>query len=322
MTIRILTQAPESDLATALEEFERQFTYPLGSGLSFRISHGPDYPRFFRAIAGDSSASFVAIGGNGEVRGTLGVAVRPLQFPDGTRKLAAYLGDLKTAPGSARGRTLLRLSSAAAAWSIERGAVVGYGVVMEGTPHAPSDYTGRFGLHEFHAIQRVCILRIPVDTSRPDYDGSFDAEASSVEECLLKLGSGTFTPIGGEPGLRSAYSPNYLLLPDRLACGMVEDTARAKRLFQENGEEMLASHLSKFAYAHPSAGARIIRQALARYACRDLVPAIFVAIPHRDLNSFRQLLADRPGMIEAPAVIYGTGFNGAAEDWNINTSEI
>jgi len=322
MTIRILTQAPESDLATALEEFERQFTYPLGSGQSFRISHGPDYPRFFRTIAGDSSASFVAVGRNGQVRGTLGVAVRPLQFPGGGRQLAAYLGDLKTAPASARGRTLLRLASAAATWSIARGAVVGYGVVMEGTPHAPSRYTGRFGMHAFPALQRLCILRIPVDFSKSRDQGSFETDALAVEECFLKLGSGAFTPIGGSPDLRSANHPSYLLLPDGSACAMIEDTRLAKRLFQGDGQEMLAVHLSKFTYAHPSAGARIIRQALARCASRALAPAMFVAIPHGDLARFRQLLADLPGMVEAPAAIYGTGFNGAAENWSINTSEI
>ena len=56
MTVRNLTQAPDPDLAWALEDFERQFTYPLGAGHHFRISHGADYPRFFRAIAPDASA--------------------------------------------------------------------------------------------------------------------------------------------------------------------------------------------------------------------------------------------------------------------------
>ena len=46
------------DSGPALARFEEQFTYPLGPGRTLRISHGDDYPRFFRAI-GDA-ACFVA----------------------------------------------------------------------------------------------------------------------------------------------------------------------------------------------------------------------------------------------------------------------
>lgn len=322
MTIRIVTQAPEADLAEALEKFERQFTYPLGSGRSFRISHGQDYPRFFRAIAPDSSASFVAIGGNGEVRGTLGAAIRPIQFPSGACRLAAYLGDLKTTPGAGRGRTLFRLTAEATAWSIAHGAVVAYGVVMEGTPHAPTHYTGRFGMHAFRAIQRLCILRLPVDSSNQSEEQAFETDRSSLEQCFRELGSGAFTPFGGMPDLRSASPPRFLLSPDGSACGVLEDTRLAKRLFREDGEEMLATHFSKFAYTDPSAGARIIRQALARCANRALAPAMFVAIPHCDLSAFKQLQGNGAGTVEAPAAIYGTGFDEASEKWNISASEI
>jgi hypothetical protein len=322
MTVQILTQAPEPGLAGALERFERGFTYPLGSGLSFSISHGQDYPRFFRAIARDASASFVAISGNGEVRGTLGVAVRPLQFPSGERRLAAYLGDLKTKPGAGRGLALFRLTAEATAWSMARGAVAAYGVVMEGTPHAPSNYTGRFGMHAFHAIERLCILRIPVDVCKRSEDGAFDAELSSVEECFRNLGSGSFAPLGGAPELRSSHSPISLQSPDHSACGIIENTRLAKRLFREDGEEMLAAHLSKFAYKDPSAGMRLIRQALARCANAALAPALFVAIPESDLNGFNELLEDNPGVVKAPASIYGTQFAGITGRWNISTSEI
>src|ERR1043165_1820682 len=116
MKILTLVDAPDPALADALETFERAFEYPLGAGRSFRISHGRDYSRFFRAIDGGSGASFVAVGKDGRVRGTLGVAVRPLQYPDGECRLAAYLGDLKTAPGVGRGWTLLRMGVEVEAW--------------------------------------------------------------------------------------------------------------------------------------------------------------------------------------------------------------
>jgi hypothetical protein len=50
MIVHQLCSAPSPSQAKALAEFEGQFNYPLGAGRSFRISHGEDYPRFFRAI--------------------------------------------------------------------------------------------------------------------------------------------------------------------------------------------------------------------------------------------------------------------------------
>ncbi len=80
MKIHRLEAPAPGALAAALETFERQFVYPLGPGRSFRISHGRDYARFFRAIGLERGVSFVAEEDTGEVLGTLGVALRPVQW--------------------------------------------------------------------------------------------------------------------------------------------------------------------------------------------------------------------------------------------------
>ena len=58
MNLHHLSGPPTPELARALATFEEQFTYPLGPDRWFRISHGDDYPRFFRAIG--EAACFVA----------------------------------------------------------------------------------------------------------------------------------------------------------------------------------------------------------------------------------------------------------------------
>src|SRR5207248_147124 len=45
MTVYALRDRPPPALALALTAFEHQFTYPLGPGRTFRLSHGDDYPR-------------------------------------------------------------------------------------------------------------------------------------------------------------------------------------------------------------------------------------------------------------------------------------
>src|SRR5262245_21030215 len=113
MIVRALTEPPPSELAAALGEFERQFVYPLGPGRSFRIEHGDDYPRFYRAM-GDARC-FVALE-CGRVVGVLCAALRPLLWPDGGERLVGYLGDLKTVSDIRSGWVLLEFLAAVEAW--------------------------------------------------------------------------------------------------------------------------------------------------------------------------------------------------------------
>jgi hypothetical protein len=323
MIARALLRAPEPALRDALAQFERTFVYPLGENRSFRISHGEDYSRFYRAISGDSGASFIAIVKGGTVRGTLGVAVRPLRFPDGECRLAAYLGDLKISPGAGRGWTLLRLGAEVTAWSKAKGAVVAYGVVMDGTKTLPTAYTGKLGIHPFRQVHRLCILRVPVSEAgqrRPD--PAFVGQLPLVAECFEQLSAGAFVPLGGSPELRSSFSAIPLVSPDHTACGILEDTRLAKRLIEQDGREMYAAHLSRFAYTDPSAGVLLLREALARCASATLAPALFVAVPAGDVPGFLALLTDLPGIVQANATVYGTWPDLVSDRWQISTSEI
>jgi hypothetical protein len=322
MKIHTVTSAPGVPLAEVLEEFESTFQYPLGTGQTFRISHGLDYARFFRAIDAGSGASFVAVGKDGRVRGTLGVAVRPLQFPDGKCRLAAYLGDLKTAPGVGRGWTLLRFGLEVEAWSRSHGAVVAYGVVMDGTKHEPSAYTGKLGVYPFRKVHQVAVLRIPVSTIHDERDPVYNSDLARVDECFRKLSTAAFAPLGGSPSERSSAPPIALIAPDQSACGVIEDTRVAKKLIEESGVEMCSMHLSKFAWRDLPSAARLVRQALARCAHQDLAPAMFVSVDAVDAAPFLDLLGNVPGVIQAGAAIYGTWPDLCGDRWRISTAEI
>src|SRR5258707_1169046 len=110
MNIHALRDAPPPRLATALAEFEARFAYPLGPGRSFTISHGDDYPRFFRAMG---PATCLIAEKEGRVLGAIGVAIRPLLMADGSERQVAYIGDLKVDPGVRGTLVFLRLAQAA-----------------------------------------------------------------------------------------------------------------------------------------------------------------------------------------------------------------
>jgi hypothetical protein len=306
-----LSARPAPELARALADFERRFTYPLGPGRSFRIDHGEDYPRFFRAIG--AAVCFVAER-QGRLLGSLAVALRQLALPDGTERPVAYLADLKIDPEARGGFTLLRLARAAEEVARPAGAAVS--VVMEGTRATPTDYTGRLGIPTFDVLGRVAVLRLGTAGATAE-EGPGSEEGS--RETYSRLSRGRYASPGGTPAERSETAPTWLALPDRGACGLLEDTRRAKRLLADDGQELLSAHLSYFAYRTPAAAARLLRRALAEAARRGF-PALFVAVPEADAPAVREQLGGRE-VVTAPAVVYGAGL-APGPDWNLNTAEI
>lgn len=319
MTLTILEEKPSAEMAGRLEQFELLFTYPLGPTQRFRISHGNDYPLFFRAIGGGNSASFVAGDKRGEILGTLGAALRRVRLADGTLRVVAYVGDLKTRPGLDQGRTLVRLALEATRWCRARGALSAYGVVMDGTARLPADYSGRCGILPFSPIGKLGVFRIPVVTGQVMARPGFATSEADLQACRNDLLGDASAPLGGDARLRSLSPPEPLVLPDRSACGLLEDTRLAKRLFREDGSEMVSSHLSHFAYSTEQAGVRLIREALAQ--CAGKATALFVCVPYPDEAQFAALLADLPAT-PASATLFGAGLDLSNQRWNISSSEI
>jgi hypothetical protein len=317
MNLHRLTGPPPPDLARALAAFEERFTYPLGPGRSFRISHGDDYPRFFRAI-GDA-VCFIAER-QGRVLGSLAVAVRPLHLPGGGERPAAYLADLKIDPEVRGGIVLRRLAREADALARLAGAA--FSVVMEGTKVTPLAYTGRVGIPAFAELGRIAVLRLPCRTdfqSVPAEEDGLKIRPTEARDCYLRLSRGRYASPGGKPAERSGTAPFWLLSPDGSAVGLFEDTRRAKRLFADDGSELNSAHLSSFAFRTAPAGAALLRSALG-HAARLGFPALFVAVAAEEAPALVDELA-MPDVVVAPALVYGAGLEPGFP-WNVNTSEI
>jgi hypothetical protein len=315
MNLHELTGPPPPELARALAVFEERFTYPLGPGRTFRISHGDDYPRFFRSIG--RAVCFVAER-QGRVLGSLAVAACPLRLPDGTSRDVAYLADLKVDPGARGGVVLLRLARAAQALMGPLGAA--FSVVMEGTAVTPADYTGRLGIPAFAPLARIAVLRLPATgAAEAGEGGHFRTTEAEGRACYERLSAGRYASPGGTPAERSETPAVWLTLPGGTACGRLEDTRRAKRLLADDGSELRSAHLACFACRTPQAGAELVRAALP-LAAREGFPALFVAVPEAEAAALCERLGARD-VVVAPATVYGTGLEPGPA-WNVNTSEI
>lgn len=316
MTMHVLRESPPADLARALADFERQFTYPLGPGRSFSISHGEDYPRFFRAMG--EAASLVLEEG-GRVLGTLGIAVRRLQLPEGRLQTVAYFGDLKTDAAARKSFALLQIVWAADQW-LRGKATAGFGVVMDGTRNTPDSYTGHFGIPAARVLGKTIVWQIPCTTAdwQREYDG-WRTTPERVQECYRRLSHGRYACPKANPAERSEMTPFALLDPEGLACGLVEDTRRCKRLLADDGKELRSAHLSFFAWQTPAAGAALLRAARA-HAARAEQPAMFVGVAPVDVAALQAALGPMEKVV-APATIFGHGLDDEIA-WNINTAEI
>jgi hypothetical protein len=314
MIVHSLCVAPPDELVQALARFETQFTYPLGPDRFFRISHGDDYPRFFRAMG--EAACFVAVR-QGVVLGTLGAAIRRLLRPGEPECAAVYLGDLKISPAARGGRALVHLVQAARQWVGTR-TNAAFSVVMDGTRVSPLRYTGRLGIPPFRELGKLLVLRMSTAVDRSEPADHFATSSTVGDECYQRLSEGRYGCPGGTPTERSEIAPIWLVAADGRACGRLEDTRRAKQLIADNGAEMRSAHLSCFAFQDTVAGGELLHAAL-RLAAGLGFPALFVAVAYPDAEALAWSVGE--GDVAAPATIYGSGLEPGPL-WNINTAEI
>ena len=315
MIIHHLQSKPPPELSRALEKFEKPFRYPLGSEQFFHITHGRDYPRFFRAM-GEANC-FVAER-DGHIMGVLSASLRHLTLPSGNTLPVVYFGDLKIDQQARGGSTLHRLIESVKKW-IKSRASCAYSVVMDGTAAIPPRYTGRLGIPFFREMGKLSILQLAADSTHEPSDSSWISSAEKVQSCYLKLTRGRYACIDGNPEERSEIQPVWIMDPDGRACGRLEDTRRAKRLITDEGTEIRSAHLSCFAYQHRMIGAQLLQVALRVAASRNF-PDMFVAIPHSEASSLCDAL-DGLDPVIAPATVFGTGLQSGPL-WNINTAEI
>jgi len=189
---------------------------------------------------------------------------------------------------------------------------------MGGTSLSPQAYTGRAGIPDFKELGRLTIFR--VSGSR---ESNVEKERMSMTreaglECYRRLSHGRYASPVNAAAERSEMTPIWLMAPDASACGMLEDTRKAKRLISDDGSEMLSAHLSCFAYRDAVAGGRLIGAALSHTSHLGF-PALFVSVPEKHTQEIQAALSQFAVHL-APATVYGTGLEPGC--WNINTSEI
>jgi hypothetical protein len=228
-----------------------------------------------------------------------------------------YVGDLKIAE-EVRGRRILwRLAQAMLTRHHDIDAA--YGVIMDGTPAIPATYGGRAGVPHFLPIAGVRLWRLPTLVDAGATTSAVPVVGAHGEAVFRWLARDRCYSLSGNPTLRSVAPVQWWMAPDGSACGRLEDTRRAKKLFLADGSELVSAHLGAFAYATPAAGERFLRDMLMR-ARRARFASLWVTAAES---------AQLPDILQCPpaqalttrATLYGAGLDDALER-NLSSADI
>lgn len=311
MKIGELSNQTPLELTEKFSLFERCFTYPYGEGKRFSIDHGKDYNAFYRAMG---NARTYYLEKDNMVIGAIGSAIKEVSI-SGKETYLAYIGDLKIIPKYQGSRAILHLLKALKPF-LQKHADAAYCVVMDGTDVTPSDYTGRGDIPPFNPTSKRYIIRFQTDATvtYTPVDNVSESEGwvlFSDLTCNVRLSK------PADYNLRSEHTA-YWISDQKTAVGMLEDTQKAKRLYLENGEEMLSSHLSYFSFSDELSAVSVIAHALNASKERGY-PAMFVALSESEYECLASHLSAINHEV-ATATVYST--NILPDSFPINTSEI
>lgn len=256
-----------------------------------------------------------------EVVGILSSVIRTLQSPNGKTTQVAYVADVKITR-ELQGSTLLyRLARTAILW-LRPQISSAYSVVMDGTAVTPKQYTGRVGVPQFSWAGRVHLLSFSTGTNF--------SWASEVSEHSLDPGSGSsieprriLADVPGwvsiNPLLRAHDVPVWLVDQPTKACALLEDTRRAKKLYDRQQSEYRYAHLTYPSYTKPEDILQLIPYACSRSQSLGF-SHMFLTVPDIHLAAIRNRLENIEHNAYS-ASIYGVSLS---EDFPflVNSSEI
>lgn len=302
-----------------LREFEQQFWYPLGASREFRIEHPTRYADFFSSMG--EVHCFVALREE-EVVGILSSVIRTLVSPSGKNFRVAYVADVKITR-ELQGSTLLyRLARTAILW-LRPQICSAYSVVMDGTAVTPKQYTGRVGVPQFSWSGRVHLLSFSTETEFPwvseveEIPLELDSQSSEVE--LGRITTDRSTWVSLYPLYRAQETPVWLVDQQNGARALLEDTRRAKKLYDRQNFEYRYAHLTYPSCTEPEHIVRLLPHACARSQSLGF-SHVFVTVPDEHLPTVQSKLENLSHETYA-ASIYGVSLNDDFP-YLINSSEI
>ena len=155
---------------------------------------------------------------------------------------------------------------------------------MDGTAVTPEHYSGRLSIPLFQPVAQIPLIRISCNilsaeiAEWPNEHHTVTVSEQIGKEVFTTLAHNGYHTISGNPASRSAMTPQWFMTRNKQACARLEDTQRAKRLFDSDDQPIHSAHLACFAAHNPTDAMQIICTAL-RLCHQRQIPALFVCLP-------------------------------------------
>jgi hypothetical protein len=188
-------------------------------------------------------------------------------------------------------------------------------------PVNPAKMTGHFAIPRFRPMAEMTFAELPCRDHMPLGEASrFVSDEARVRKAHRRLTRDRIAPVGGDPSLRSASRPIWLLHPDGSACACIEDYALGKRLYEMDGAEVRWRHVSFLGLSNADHATELLAAGLT-LAGRDGAPSVRLIT---DRSTCQALVGVGEGAAcLIPATAWGfTPLPLPKRPWTLNASEL
>lgn len=227
---------PPPKIQNKIKNFESQFKYSLPRFQKYWISHSPDYTSFYRSF-GVQAYNF-ALEHNYQIIGSFSLAIR---------SNASYISNIRLHHRYKNGFVLYYLL--APVWKLLKGYQY-YTVLVNNKQESFKKF------FPYEDKRYLLMLETKNDTINIQSEIIDPMKADGIYKSLTNQNI-----TQASLGLRSMIEPVWLNNKAQAIC-RIEDTRRAKILYDENGQEIILAYLTHFAYKNAIQGFNLLCHAM------------------------------------------------------------
>ena len=267
-----------------IQQFQRAVETTYFGSDPMTCEHGRDYTLLLRSV-GKAHALSVR-DRTGRLIGLMSLTGKRLRLPDGGTRRVMYVAHLRVLPECRSGMALPVLAARSVQMVLLGGGVI-VGLTRIGGRFTAGKVSRVLGLPVVGPNGTVRLLTYLSDSGVPvgaDREGSssdiHDATEREVRDRFRALTTRCISCVGGNPSMRSALPPRWLMASDGSACGCIEDYHASARWIRADGTEFRQSNISFFGWRDSESAARFVRACL-REAHRMRVERLRILLDER-----------------------------------------
>lgn len=257
-------RVPSGPLSDALyrdiQEFQRAVETNYFGADAMTCHHGRDYTLLLRSC-GDVCA-FSVRDRAGRITGLLSLNRLRFRLPGGRVRSLMYVAHLHVLPDCRAGIALPALIARAVFPVLFGGGVI-CGLARVGGGFNPTRVSRVLNLPTYAPVAIARLITYTADAALPLHGAPVRvATEQEVRDRYAHLTRDRIAAVGGNPAMRSALPPRWLMAEDGSACGCIEDYHATTRWIRADGTEFRQSNISFFGWRDPAAAASFVRGAV------------------------------------------------------------